>query len=352
MCVNIPHTQIRSFYQLIAAADPNAFNMLLTVFDGKNAGEKCLLSSGNLMGELRRSGFFARHLQEIRDMTHGGVLELDGNRVLCELLGNEKKMVICGGGHVSQAVVKISLMLGLHVTVVEERPEFAEKARLAGVHRVICAPYEEGLQQIPGDSDTFFVIVTHAHRFDTQCLNAISRKPHAYIGMIGSRRRVALVKEYLISEAGCDPQVIQSVHSPIGLDIGSETPEEIAVSIMAEIIQVKNRERRNASWPPELLRSLTDPQTAETPRALATVVERRDSAPRDAGARMLIWPDGQIVGTIGGGILESKVIQTARRQLEAGDPSVRLLRVKLDAETPDADEMACGGEVSVLIEIT
>ena len=97
MCVNIPHAQIRSFYQLIAAADPNAFNMLLTVFDGKNAGEKCLLSSGNLMGELRRSGFFARHLQEIRDMTHGGVLELDGNRVLCELLGNEKKMVICGG---------------------------------------------------------------------------------------------------------------------------------------------------------------------------------------------------------------------------------------------------------------
>jgi xanthine dehydrogenase accessory factor len=270
--------------------------------------------------------------------------------VYCELPGREKRLVVCGGGHVSIPVIRIARMLGLAVTVLEDRPAFAENARRAGAERVICAPFDEGLGQIPGDGDTFFVIVTRGHGSDLACLEAISRKPHAYIGMIGSRRRVALVKACLVDERGCDPAVIGAVHMPIGLDIAAQTPEEIAVAIMAEIIGVKNRGGRNAVWPRELLQAILDP-AADGPRALATVVERRGSAPRGAGARMLVWPDGKALGTVGGGLLESEVIQAARGRLLAGDTAPCLHRAALDAGLAAGDGMACGGEVTLLIEI-
>ena len=159
-----------------------------------------------------------------------------------------------------------------------------------------------------------------------------------------------MVKETLSREKGCDPAVIGAVHMPIGLDIAAQTPEEIAVAIMAEIIGVKNRGGRNAVWPRELLQAILDP-AADGPRALATVVERRGSAPRGAGARMLVWPDGKALGTVGGGLLESEVIQAARGRLLAGDTAPCLHRAVLDAGLAAGEGMACGGEVTLLIEI-
>ena len=81
------------------------------------------------------------------------------------------------------------------------------------------------------------------------------RKPHAYIGMIGSRKRVATVKEALLAE-GADPEVIERVYTPIGLKIGAETPEEIAIAILAEIIQVKNAKKRNCGYSREIMRAI------------------------------------------------------------------------------------------------
>lgn len=337
-------------YQLLSSVDPDARNAVLTVIEGEDFGDKCLLASGELRWERDAGGFFSRRLDRVRDIAQGGTVEIEGRRVFCELLGREKQLVVCGGGHVSIPLVKIGLMLGYPVTVLEDRPEFAENARRAGATRVIYAPYPEGLAQLPGDVDTFFVIVTRGHSCDVQCLDAISRKPHAYIGMIGSRRRVALVRDYLIGERGCDPEVIGAVHMPIGLDIGAETPAEIAVAIMAQIIQVKSRGGRNAAWPRELLRAILDPEARKTPRALATVVDSRGSAPRTSGARMLVWPDGRILGTVGGGMMENAVIQSARASLREGRTAPRLYKASLNAEIAAREGMACGGEVTVLIE--
>lgn len=340
-----------AFFERLSAVDPDARNAVLTVIEGADFGDKCLLSAGELLWERDAGGFFARNIDAIRGVSRGGAVEIDGQRVFCELPGREKRLVVCGGGHVAIPVIRIARMLGLPVTVVEDRPAFAENARSAGAERVICAPFEEGLSKIPGDGDTFFVIVTRGHGFDTQCLEAVSRKPHAYIGMIGSRRRVALVREHLIRERGCDPAVIGGVHMPIGLDIGAQTPEEIAVSIVAEIIQVMRRSGRNAPWPRELLAAIVDPVARDVPRALATVVARRGSAPRGEGARMLVWPDGHALGTIGGGVLEDEVIRAARQRLAAGETTPCLRRVSLNAEAAADDGMACGGEVTVLIEM-
>ena len=337
-------------YRLLSTVDANARNAVLTVIEGRDFGDKCLLCAGVLRWERDDGGFFARNIDAIRDVDRGGMLEIEGQRVFCEMLGREKTLVVCGGGHVAIPVIRIARLLGLPVTVLEDRPAFAENARRAGAARVICAPFEEGLKQIPGDGDTFFVIVTRGHGCDIQCLDAISRKPHAYIGMIGSRRRVALVKKHLIEDRGCDPAVVDGIHMPIGLAIGAETPEEIAVSIMAEIIQEKNRSGRDAVWPRDTLRAIVDPAAQGTLKALATVVERRGSAPRGPGARMLVWPDGRTLGTVGGGFVEGEVIRAACHRLLAGETAPCLYRARLDAEAAAADGMACGGEVTVLIE--
>ena len=106
-------------------------------------------------------------------------------------------------------------MIGCPVTVLEDRPQFAEHARQAGATKVICDSFENGLAQIPGDTDTFFIIVTRGHRSDQLCLKLISQKDHAYIGMMGSRTRVAKVKESLMAD-GVDEDILDSLHAPIG----------------------------------------------------------------------------------------------------------------------------------------
>ena len=136
-------------------------------------------------------------------------------------------------------------MLGFHVTVVEDRPKFADDARRAEADQVYCEPFEDGLAKIKGDTDTWFVIVTRGHRYDTDCLRTILGKPRAYVGMMGSKRRTAIVKDQLEAE-GFERDVLETVHTPIGRKIAAETPEEIAVSIMAEIIQIKNSRAKSA----------------------------------------------------------------------------------------------------------
>ena len=186
-----------------------------TVLEGEHAGEKRLLINP----------------EKNESESH--------ERVFRERIGRTPKLIICGAGHVSMPIIRIGKILGFAVTVIEDRPKFADNARAAGADQVFCVPFREGLADIPGDSDSWFVIVTRGHRYDTECLEAILQKRYAYVGMMGSRRRVTIVKNQL-EEKGVSREVLDAVHTPIGLKIGAETPEEIAVSVMAEIIQVKN----------------------------------------------------------------------------------------------------------------
>ena len=163
-----------------------------------------------------------------------GAFTAEGRPYFAESLGRKKQLVICGGGHVSLPVITIGRMLEFDVTVIEDRPEFAGNAKAQGATEVILDDFTKALSGMEGSEDTYFVIVTRGHRHDQECLELILPKRSAYIGMIGSRRKVALVKEKMIEE-GFPKEKVEAVHSPIGLSIGAETPAEIAVSIMAEI---------------------------------------------------------------------------------------------------------------------
>jgi xanthine dehydrogenase accessory factor len=167
------------------------------------------------------------------------------------------------------------------------------------------------------------VIITRGHQHDQECLRRLIKYPLAYLGMIGSRRKINIVRQQLLEE-GIDAEKLERVHMPVGLDVGAQTPGEVAVSIAAELLRecrggsahslkdhspkrvavVGDVEMLSAVDREVLQKALTGD---ETPAAVATIVKTRGSTPRKAGARMLVYADGRILGTIGGGCGESEV---------------------------------------------
>lgn len=306
-----------------------------TVLAGEHAGEK-RLSCGDGVGAEGEQKVKALHDTESQ------------TRIYRERIGRTPKMIICGAGHVSMPIIRMGKRLGFMVTVIEDRPKFADHARAAGADQVLCEPFADGLSKIRGDSDSWFIIVTRGHRYDTECLEAILRKPYAYVGMMGSRRRVAIVKDQLEAKGVCR-EALDGVHTPIGLKIGAETPEEIAVSVMAEIIQVKNAGSAKGGYSPELLDAVLDPDDSRE-KVLATIISRKGSAPRSVGTKMLIRADGTTVDTIGGGCIESEVIRKALLMMRAEDEGFRLCTVDMTADAAEDEGMVCGGVVEVMLE--
>ncbi|TGE39318.1 XdhC/CoxI family protein [Desulfosporosinus fructosivorans] len=159
-------------------------------------------------------------------------------QLLVEPQISEIQLLILGGGHIALPLVSIAKILGYDVIVVDDRPSFANHGRFGTADRVICNNFEQALDEIEIGPQTYVVIVTRGHRYDKECLKKVIYRPAGYIGMIGSRRRVkALLAELL--EEGFPSERLQSIYSPIGLKIGAETPEEIALCILGEIIQVQ-----------------------------------------------------------------------------------------------------------------
>lgn len=338
------------FFKAINELEPNNKNLAVTFLDDKFFGEKLLISSGAVLYQSAETIPCSKYLSRLEEIPNSGIYSIDGTRLFCEVLGRQKTIVICGGGHVSLPIIKIGRMIGCQVHVLEDRPKFADWARRAGAAKVTCEPFSQGLASVTGDKDTFFVVVTRGHRYDQICLEAIVEKEHAYIGMIGSRRRAAKVKEALL-EQGKDPETVNRIYTPIGLDIGAETPEEIAVAVMAEIIQVKNREKRSFGYSKELLEGILEKTEVHPREVLATIVMRKGSAPREMGTKMLILPDGSCIGTIGGGCAEAEVVGAARTMMQGGKETSRLCHVDMTGEDAQEEGMVCGGVIEVLLEM-
>lgn len=339
------------FYDALNELNNNRENRMFTVCEGGSAGEKMIVSGGRPVWMSDENGFFAGHMPDSVAAKDGSLTEIDGSRVFAELLGNEKKIVLCGAGHVSISVIEMAKMLGFHVTAIDDREQFVNNALDHGADEGICRGFKEALANIPGDPDTFFIIVTRGHVSDSDCLLSIVGKPHAYVGMIGSRRKVGMVKQ-LLADAGVPQDVIESVHTPIGLDIGAETPEEIAVAIMAEIIEIKNRKRKSSGMDKDIIKAMgAESRGAEV---LATIVSKEGSSPRAAGTRMIVYEDGGITGTIGGGLAEARVTERAEAMLAAnkkGPVRPALMYVDMSGNQIKEGDMICGGAIEVLLEV-
>jgi len=176
-----------------------------------------------------------------------GERRIGAARLLFEISRPPLELIICGGGHVGQAVAKAGALLDFKITVIDDRPEFSSREKFPdpGV-RLITGDFTEALRALKITQASHLVIVTRGHRHDEICLREVIEKPARYIGMIGSRRRATTIREHMRRE-GVGAEHLRRVHSPIGLDIGAITPEEIALAILAEIVLA----RRGGSGAPK-----------------------------------------------------------------------------------------------------
>lgn len=155
-----------------------------------------------------------------------------------DVISPMNKLLILGGGYVGYAIYELADILGFEVTVFDDRPEFATKDRFPKAVCLESGNFNKLIDNYKFNSHTYVTIVTRGHLQDAECVKGVIRKENKYVGLIGSKRKISLIIEDL-KESGYSEEEINRIHAPIGLNLGAETPEEIAVSIMAEIIGVK-----------------------------------------------------------------------------------------------------------------
>lgn len=203
-----------------------------------------LLPDGTVDGRLIDDEFTGLVAEQVRGQAWSGPaifeVEYDGRWSLFgDCWARQASAVIFGGGHISVALVEILGLAGFEVTVVDDRPEFANRVRFPRAKTVICKDFQTAINagDVATDGQTAVIVVTRGHRYDLDCLRGTIGSDAKYLGMIGSRRRVAGIMAMLTDE-GVDRAALDRLYAPIGLDIGAATPAEIAVSIAAEIIAV------------------------------------------------------------------------------------------------------------------
>ena len=159
------------------------------------------------------------------------------------------QLLIAGAGHVGRAVTYLGSRLDFEVTVIDDRPEFANKQNVPEADSLLVAEISEAVRNFPITRDTFIVIVTRGHSHDADTLRACIQTEAAYIGMIGSASKIKLVRQTFLEKGWATPEQFDRIYTPIGLEIQSKTVEEIAVSIAAQLVLVRNQvqSRRNES---------------------------------------------------------------------------------------------------------
>jgi xanthine dehydrogenase accessory factor len=158
--------------------------------------------------------------------------------VFIEPLLSEPNLFICGGGHIGLALDKIGRLLGYKITVIDDRPEYVSAERFPEAQRIIIENYRDSFAKLNVNRSGYIVIVTHGHKGDEDALAGALSTRARYVGMIGSKKKNESVFSHL-REKGFTKEQLSKVHAPIGIEIHGQTPEEIAISIIAEIISVR-----------------------------------------------------------------------------------------------------------------
>ena len=226
------------YYQILSAQDRPMLQKWLNALEEGRAAWLYLAFSEGSISEF--SVFYKDELPE--GGLFGAKTKITGD-VYTEPLCSPGKVFIFGGGHVGAALVPVLSAVDFRVTVFDDRPEFANNARLPGAECVICGDYRNIFEKVTLTKDDYAVIMTPGHQADCEVLAQVLRTQAGYIGCIGSKKKVAHTNTQLLSQ-GFNENDLARIHSPIGLDILAETPAEIAVSIAAELIEHRAKHRR------------------------------------------------------------------------------------------------------------
>jgi xanthine dehydrogenase accessory factor len=191
-------------------------------------------------GHAARPRLLRYHLTHELAMCCGGEME-----VFVEPLVPEPPLIVCGAGHVARAVVPLARAVGFRPIVVDDMEELATRERFPDAAELVDSFDVRDWKDVPLDDRTYALIVTRDHAQDQQLLEQLIGRDLAYLGLIGSRRKIELFKQRLIAR-GVDEKRFERLRAPVGLDIGAETPEEIAVAIVAQLIETRAARRPRA----------------------------------------------------------------------------------------------------------
>ena len=223
-----------------AALDEERLAAVLTVVEGTDLGAKAVVDyeAGTLAGALDVGADLLADARALMEREQSRTLTYDEREIFIETLAPPPHLVIFGAVHVAQALTELATRLGYRVIVSDAREAFTTQERFPAAAEVLVGWPDEIEDRLVIDRRTYVVLLSHDARFEDPVLPMVLASPAKYIGAMGSRRTHAKRVEKL-HRAGYTDDDIARIHGPVGLDIGAETPEETAVSILAEMIQVR-----------------------------------------------------------------------------------------------------------------
>jgi xanthine dehydrogenase accessory factor len=301
----------------------------------------------------RLSGAFDNILRELRQGSTAELeLEVEGAHYLRTFRPRER-LILLGGGHVSCHLCSFAHALGFSVWVVDDRPSFANKVRFPEADGILCDDFIPAIQRLNISPSDYVAVMTRGHRYDADCLRTVlSGVLPRYMGMIASRRRSILLMNQL-AEEGFDRSVLDTIHSPIGLDIGALTLPEIAVSVSAELVQCRRAKTNRRSHSQRLTLEEIDLPLLEfiveepSPKALLLVLDTSGSTPVKSGAMMAVDENYRSMGTIGGGCSENLALRKAWQLIGSGKQTC--MTVDMSDDDAEKEGMVCGGQMLVLL---
>lgn len=196
--------------------------------------EKNVIVDAMKLLEKGSPAVFKHDLLHQHGMCCGGIVE-----IFIEPIVKTKRLFIFGAGHTGQSLAKLALETGFDVYLIDDRKEYIDQCAIPGINKMNLQ-HLPACEALPFDKNAFIVITTYSHQIDRDILAYCVNKPWAYLGMIGSQRKVLMTKKMFIESHIGSQEELDKIHMPIGIDINAETPEEIAVSILAELIKVRN----------------------------------------------------------------------------------------------------------------
>ncbi|MDR2018259.1 MAG: XdhC family protein [Syntrophobacterales bacterium] len=225
----------RDLYDVVSNLEKKGRRALIVTRFGKDYFSKSLIDTyggrwGDPITEIEAEGY-----RQFFTEKHPKVL---GDSTVIEPISIASTVYIFGAGHISRYLAQVVKMVDFNVVVIDDREEFANKERFPDADKVIVSDFQAVFDVLDYVGDVYVVIVTRGHNHDAYILEEALKKPSKYIGMIGSKRKIQMVYDYLRGK-GIEEVVLRAVHAPIGVKINSETPQEIAVSIVAELIDIR-----------------------------------------------------------------------------------------------------------------
>jgi xanthine dehydrogenase accessory factor len=233
------------YIDLEAGVDPDRPQRGALLVIRERAGPDLVQSRamGRLEGTLGDPAVDARAVEEaLRILPRGGESAFDapdGSRVFVDAFTTPPTVVIAGGGHVGRAIYTLSIFLGFQVVIIDDREEFANRDRFPAAQRWIVDDFDRGIERLAPGPNHHIVVATRGHKLDDAALLAAARSDAGYVGLLGSRRKAVIILRELLRR-GVSEERVRSIRAPIGLDLGGRRPEDIALSILAEIVALRH----------------------------------------------------------------------------------------------------------------